>query len=430
MKKIVLLLLCIIAILALPFAIGFISQQRSITITEKYRSNSNINTIESQFQRGWFHSNITFKTSLYLPSISDKNINIVVHQSMRQGPILWGNNRPLAFGFADLSTTIELPKDLQKRIHQSIGQTANISLLSQLHYDGSQDSKLFIPAFTHQQNDMQFTMHALTLTEHNNLDLDHVHGIVNWQGMEFTGIKSGQQVKLVLGKSTLNFNLQKHGVIWTGNSNGQTAILKLLGKAKQLIFNDLNIDVKTNMDHKQRISSHLSMHVGHLNNDHVMYDLGQFTIALKHIPLTLYEKIQELQDHVAKLPSEQRQQALQGMGFSMFSVLPDILASEPIIELSDASLNTPNGNMHAELRFSLLGLTKQDMMNFTKIKRHIQADIQISFPSALLKSSDMQKAETFIKRGWLIKQGHMLHGSLHMTDGILTINKQTISLPF
>lgn len=430
MKKITVLLLFIIAILALPFGIGFITQQRSEAVTEHYRSNPNVHALESQFQRGWFHSDITSRASLFLPDISAKNIEVIVHQSVRQGPILWGDKRPLAFGFADMKIDIELPKDIQSKITQAIGNMPKISLLSQLHYDGSQDSTLSIPVFTHAKDDVQLTMYPLKLTEHNNLNMDKVQGTLQWQGMEFAGIKAGEKVNIFLGENTLDFDLQKSSAIWTGNTNGQANKLNILGKEHQLKFTNLNLNIQTNIDNKKRVSSTVGIDFEQLDKDGTVYDSGKLKFALKQIPLSFYERIQKLQVQIAKLPSEQRQQAMQNMGFSMLSVLPDILAGEPIIELSDISLNTPEGNIHGELHLSLLGLNKQDIMNFTKIKQHIRADMQVSFPSALLSRSDMAKAQNFIQKGWLIKHNNMLHGTLHMVDGVLTINDQPIALPF
>lgn len=430
MKKIAVLLLCILVILALPFGIGLITEQRSEAITEHYRSNPSIHAFESQFKRGWFHSEISSTASLFLPDISADNINVIVHQSVRHGPILWGDHRPLAFGFADMKIDIELPTDIQRKITQTIGNMPKISLLSQLHYDGSQDSILFIPEFSHAKDDVKLTMHPLTLRMHSNLNMDQVHGSWDWHGMQFEALKAGEKVHLTLGKSTLTFDLQKSGALWTGNTNVQADTLDIIGKAHQLKFQRLNLDGQTSIDNKKRVSSVLGMHFEQLNKDGIIYSLGNSKFSLKQIPLSFYEKIQKLQAQVAKLPPEQRQQALQNMGFSLFSVLPDILTSEPIIELSEVSLNTPDGNIHGALHLSLLGLDKQDMMNFIKIKRHIRADLQVNFPSALLSKSDIAKAQDFIDKGWLIKENNMLHGTLHMADGILTINKQTISLPF
>jgi len=430
MKKIAVLLLCILAILALPFGIGLITEQRSEAITEHYRSNPSVHAFESQFKRGWFHSEITSTASLFLPDISSDTINVIVHQSVRHGPILWGDHRPLAFGFADMKIDIELPTDIQRKITQTIGNMPKISLLSQLHYNGSQDSTLSMPEFSHAKDDVKLTMHPLTLRMHSNLNMDKIQGSWDWHGMQFEALKAGEKVNITLGKSILTFDLQKSGVLWTGNTNVQADTLDIIGKAHQLKFQHLNLDGQTSIDNEKRVSSVLGMHFKQLNKDGIIYSLGNSKFSLKHIPLSFYEKIQKIQSKIAKLPQDQRQQALQSMGFSMFSVLPDILDGEPIIELSDVSLTTPDGTIQGNLKLSLLGLSKQDMMNFIKIKRHIRADLQVNFPSALLSDSDMAKAQAFIDKGWLMKQHNNLYGTLHMADGILTINKQTIALPF
>jgi len=430
MKKSIIFLCLIGGILALPFGIGLITQQHNQTITEHYRSNATVHELESQFHRGWFHSEIVSKASLFLPDISPENIDVIVHQSIRQGPILWGDNRPVAFGFADMKVDIELPTNIQHHISQTIGHMPSISLLSQLHYDGSQDSTLSIPEFSHKKDAMLLTVHPLTLHMHSNLEMNNLQGSWHWDGMTYKDIKAAENVSITLGKSVLTFDLQKSTMLWTGTTDIHADSLDIIGQAHQLKFEHLNLNGKTHIDNKKRVSSFLGVHFETLNHDGTLYSSGNSNVSLKQIPLSFYEKTQQLQTQIAKLPPEQRQLALQSMGFSMLSVLPDMLDGEPIIELSDVSLTTPDGIIQGSLAFSLLGLNKQDIMNFTKIKQHIRADIQVDFPTALLSKADMAKARAFMDKGWLIQQDNKLYGTLHMADGTLSINNKTIALPF
>ena len=114
----------------------------------------------------------------------------------------------------------------------------------------------------------------------------------------------------------------------------------------------------------------------------------------------------------------------------MLSLLPDIIAAEPVIEINDASLQTPNGEVKSHLRIAMIGLKKNDIFNFPKVKKHIQANIFVRFPMALVHENNRSQIMDYIQKGWLIQQGHMLEGKLHMADGVLTINQQTIALPF
>jgi len=425
MKKITVLALFIIAILAVPFGIGFVTEQRSEELTAHYRSNPAIHAIEDSFQRGWFHSDVLSKMSLYLPEISDKNIEVVVHQSVRQGPILWGDHRPLSFGFADVKTDIELPADMQNEFTQTLGRS--ISILSQLHYDGSQSSTLSMPGFTHTSKDnTHTTFHPLTLKAHSNLPVKKIQGTLNWQGIELS--KGDNHTKI--GKSLSHIDVQKEGIIWVGDMDWSTDTLSFRNKENTFHIERLNVNGETFIDTQQRVSSSQSLHVERIKNQGIEYGPGKYTIILNHIPLSVFEKLDKMQKQISALPVAQQEQAMKNMGFSMFSLLPDILAAEPEIKLHDVLLTTPDGDIQGELYFTLTGLNKQDVMNFTKIKKHIRMDMQVQFPQALVPDAKRVNIENLLQKDWLLEEGDMLHSTLHMTDGVLTINNQPVPLPF
>ncbi|MBN4061385.1 DUF945 family protein [bacterium AH-315-G11] len=426
MKKIAVLSLCIIAILAVPFAVGFVTQQRSEALTEHYRLNPNIRSIDSTIQRGWFHSSILSKLSVYLPDISNNPMTFTVHQSVRQGPVLWGDNRPVAFGFADVKTDIELPANIQNKLTQTFGEIPTITLLTQLYYDGSQDSQLSIPELSHDEQDTHIIMHPLQLQAYSDLPVQHLQAMLNWQGMQIS--HANGQVNI--GKSTSHTNAQKEGIIWVGDMDWSTDSIEFIDKKNTLRMEQININGETAIDTQQRISSSQSLHVEKIQNKGIAYGPGKYTIVFNHIPLSVFEKLDEMQQKISALPAEQQEQAMKNMGFSMFSLLPDILAAEPEIKFHDALLTTPDGDIQGELYFTIKGLNKQGVINFTKIKKHIRADMQVKFPWALVSDSSRANIENFLQKGWLLEEGDMLHSTLHMADGALTINNQPVALPF
>jgi len=426
MKKITVLALFIIAILAVPFGIGFVTQQRSEALTKHYSLNPNIRSIDSAVQRGWFHSSILSKLSVYLPDISNSPITFTVHQSVRQGPILWGDNRPLAFGFADVKTDIELPAKIQNKLTKTFGEIPTITLLTQLYYDGSQDSQLSIPELSHEDQETHIIMHPLKLDGYSDLPVKHLQAVLNWQGMQIS--HTNGQVNI--GKSTSHTNAQKEGVIWIGDMDWSTDSVEFIDKKNTLRMEHIDINGETAIDTQQRVSSSQSLHIERIKNQGIEYGPGKYTIILNHIPLSVFEKLDKMQQQISALPVAQQEQAMKNMGFSMFSLLPDILAAEPEIKLHDILLTTPDGDIQGELYFTLTGLKKQDMMNFTKIKKHIRMDMQVQFPWALVPDAKRANIETLLQKDWLLEDGDMLHSTLHMADGVLTINDQPVALPF
>jgi len=118
------------------------------------------------------------------------------------------------------------------------------------------------------------------------------------------------------------------------------------------------------------------------------------------------------------------------MSFSMLALLPDVLAANPVIEINKLQLTTPAGDVSGSLQLQFPGLTQQDMMNLPKLKRHIQADMQLDFPAALVPVQSQPNIQALQQKGWISLKDGILHIKLHMADGVLSINQKTVPLPF
>jgi uncharacterized protein YdgA (DUF945 family) len=284
-----------------------------------------------------------------------------------------------------------------------------------------------MPEFTQTSKDnTHITFHPLTLKAHSNLPVNQIQGTLNWQGIELS--KGDNHTKI--GKSSSHIDVQKEGVIWVGDMDWKTDTLSFRNKDNSFHIEHIDINGETLIDTQQRVSSSQSLHIERIKNQGIEYGPGKYTIILNHIPLSVFEKLDKMQQQISALPVAQQEQAMKNMGFSMFSLLPDILAAEPEIKLHDVLLTTPDGDIQGELYFTLTGLKKQDMMNFTKIKKHIRMDMQVQFPWALVPDAKRANIETLLQKDWLLEDGDMLHSTLHMADGVLTINDQTVALPF
>ena len=425
MKKIIIPVLLLMAVLLMPLGIGLLAQQRYEALIAYQSNTPAIQSIQTHIQRGWFHSKITSDISLYLPDISDQHIDIVMQQSLRHGPVLWGDNRPVSLGFADMQSRITLPDDMQHSLLQAL--VSHLSLLTQLHYDGSQSSRLAISELEYLGNDKtHITLYPVKITNHGDLTMQQMQSSLNWQGMQV----DKEQLRFYIGSSQSHMDIQKSGALWTGAMDWHSDELGFWQGQRALQARQVDIKADTRIDEKQRVSGTQSLYIERIEDQGTGYGPAAYTLAINHIPMTVFEKLQDIQQQIAAQPVNQQQQAMERMGMSMFALLPDILAADPEIKLYNTSFTTPDGSITANIELSLHGLNKQDAMNLPKIKQHLRADMQLQLPALLLSENKDLPIDQLLQKGWLIEKNGLLTTSLHMADGMLTINQQAIPLPF
>ncbi|MDQ6955048.1 MAG: DUF945 family protein [Mariprofundaceae bacterium] len=426
MKKIIALLLLFTSLLASPFVIGIMTEQRIEDLVAQYRLSTNVEHIEIDIQRGWLHSEVISKVTMHLAELGDKNVDLTFHHNVRHGPVLWGAQRPLHIGFADVQSELILPLEIQDQLSAVLDKIPAMTLRTQLNYDGTQDSQLSLAEFHFDDQGTQIIIRPLTLIVHGSLLFDRIQGKLNWQGVTFITAKQ----KLTLAQSTAQIDMQEESAIWVGDMSWSSDSIQFSNSETTLEIKNINITAQTSIDQQKRISTTQALKIGRINHNDMAYGPATYTMLLNHIPLSVFEKLESIQNNIATLPAKQRTQAMQAMGFSMFSVLPDILAAEPEIEWRDILLVTPYGDVQGSLRITLAGLNERDMLNFQKIKQHLQADMQLQIPVALLSSNDLNKLDQWIEKGWLVERDMMLYSTLRMIDGRLTINDKRIPLPF
>jgi len=423
MKKIILAIISVaIILLSIPFGIGIITEQRFKTTMASLNQQSNGTVKVSTYQRGWFHSQATTQVTF---NNQKNDVTLIFHSVIRHGLLLWGNDQPISLGFADTDTQLELESNLNKQITQTFGEQALPTLSTHIYYDGSSDSNLSTPELSHRDESKHASIdiHPLNLQIHSDKDVKHIHGSLSWLGLDI----QGEQGKARWGNSYSQFSLSD---TWNGKMDWHTDFLDIHDGQRQFMLSELDLTASSQLDEQQRVSMTQKLQFENLQIDQRSFDDATLNLSIEHLPISVLERIQAIQKEIFSLPVEQQQQATQAMGFKMLSLLPDILAAEPVIDIHQLSISTPEGQVLGDFHLSIQGISKQDMFNIAKLKKHIQASMNIEFPAALMPAGKSQQLLTLQQKGWLQESHGMLHSSVLMHDGTLTINDHPIALPF
>jgi hypothetical protein len=403
-----------------PFAIGVMLEKYNQQMKANYHNDTNIIMEDTSYQRGWFHTQIT--THITVQPNTAKPMTFTIHENLRHGPILWGYGQPIALGFSDLHADVSFSNAVKNTIQQALGSMPNIRISGHIAYNGSSAGTLNIPAFHHHNTDKDITIEfqPLLLQASSDIQMKQSVGDLNWQGITMTSPQGSAHI----GQNTSHFNITKLANVWVGNMDWHADKVHITNLNKDITISGIHVTSQTDMDEQQRVSSQQSIHVDNFELNQRHFEAGNIQLVVQHIPAASLEKLRKVQ---AQAISTQNQYAA---GMNMLGLLPEIIAAEPIIAINDASLQTPDGKIDASLRIAMKGLQKNDVFNFPKLKKHIEADMFIRFPAKLVHENNQDKINSFIEKGWLIQQGDMLEGKLHMLNGELTINQQSIPLPF
>ena len=185
MKKIIILLLVIAAVLALsPFFIGSQAESKVREMYTKANEYPNINFEITEYNQSWFSSDVKIKLLLDVAGAPTSDTDsLIITQKMQHGPLLWKSG-DFGFGLADIQYGIELPKEIKQEMDKMDGlKSDSIAVVSRLAFDGSSTSSISISPFTLNKNNNQVIVKQGQFDATVNMSGQILLG-GDWQGMQ------------------------------------------------------------------------------------------------------------------------------------------------------------------------------------------------------------------------------------------------------
>ncbi|MDX8398258.1 MAG: DUF945 family protein [Mariprofundaceae bacterium] len=406
------------------FSIGQLSQGYSQNLWHKINQSNAMQIKKISSTNNLFHQVIQSQLTITPPNQAP--IILDMTQSFRYGPILWGQNRRWDWGFTDADISITLPSLLQQQIHNTLGQNILLNLTSHIAYDGSQQALLEVQPFTSNATGKRLKFHAMHLSIDCNSSWDKYQARLNWQGLQFDTPTS----HIHIGDTQSTFSLQNNAQIWLAKLDHFNGKLDIQQKDKALVLQKTHINSSLSYDDQQRVSILQNIQFDGLQYNQEEFTAGQYQLKLENIPQSLWLKLLELQQQLSAKPAAQHQQLMQSMAFSMFALLPGILNAQPNIEINQLKFKHASGDIEVNIKTSLKGLNGKDMFNLPKIKRQLFADIQVTVPYIFAAKHAPLVLDRLQQQGWAVLEGGQLKSKIQMQQGVLTVNKQAVALPF
>lgn len=425
MKKLFIIMLLLIAgILISPRFIGEIVEKEYQIALDKVNENPAVTIQSATFNRGWFSGNAVIKMTVLFHHEEIDDFNLTVEDDLSFGPIVFTDDgisfalshSKSSLNFIDLTAEKEIEDFIKHKVHISALMTFSRDIITRIAIDEAS-----------KEVDGNTIVSTKAFGEFVLENESKLYGDFNWGGLTATTADE----KFTIGP--VNFSLDQRlvsGSYYQGNaiSTGNFDFLITSIESKDatnnpvLLVNNALISVMSSLENDlmeikvsyaiDKLAS-LGQQFANINLDFVFKNL--------HIDV--------MQDINTFLTSLSDDETFSSSNMNKISALTArILENDPIIEIKDLSVETPNGKIVSAMQVEV-DKAHFDSSNFMSIVAAINATAQGEAPMAFFIPLGLEPMiEAYIEQGFLIKNEDNITVNLKYSQGQLNVNGNVMSL--
>ncbi len=247
-------------------------------------------------------------------------------------------------------------------------------------------------------------------------------GEITWEGLTFTG-KEGV---VNLSETTIKTDVEHYQGVWVGNVVWDQKKVLFEGQGKKLMIKNLHLDSDTHIGTRDDlVDTVINSTVESVDVAGEMYGPGVYRMSMENLPVDTLAKIQQLESKAAS-------HAAQSVNMQdLMTLLPEMLSHGPVLEISEMEVSTPHGNVQGTLKTTLPETAPEQFADIQHLKKSVLIDADLTVPAVYFADSKMAPvADNLTLNGFIEAKDGMLHSTLHMADGKLSINGKPVPLPF
>lgn len=449
MKKLIGLLLLLGAVVAGgPFVSGILVEQRYQELLAEDAFENTVTLQNESYERGWFSSTIVTQVEVTEPQVAAAYAQYKTKADAAAG-ISSGDSRPMfrvesvihhgpawleggfGMGLARVDSRLILD-DNERAEMSSVFEGEAISMQTMVHFGRSAEAKINIAKATITKSASGETVifHPIS-SSWLVMDLgNRIKGEITWSGMD----ASGGKVDLHFSGAVIKTSMERHADLWVGDLSWDQDEWRFGELGKQVAFKGLHFDtdsgVNANGDLVEGLNVNMTLQSADVAGQE--YGPGVYRMSISNLPVDTLVKIQKAQDEMARASaSDPTGRAAVAASRQILMMLPELFSRGPVIEISELKVATPQGEVRGNLKISLPETAPEMLLNPQYLKQIIRADAELTVPAAYFSAPQAaQAAYNFTQSGLIEQRDGMLHSSLHMADGQLTVNSKPVPLPF
>lgn len=363
-----------VLILIAYYVMGFIMQSTLNKNINSIPKTPIINVHLDKYQRGFFSSQTILTLKMHVPAqkITDKNgiakiepaadLDISIPLTVKHGPIVFNDNG-IRFGIGQATT--------QPETHYGV----------LVNYFNETVLSYALPSFdihgTDGSNEGRFQLNWLGVNALLSVSasLDKINGNFNLYGLN--GSTGNTRVKI--GEVTHTLKLKRHqDWLWLGQSHVNVSSATVSEMSEKLFdLEGFDLKLSSNITEKAlNFNCELSLQKLVANNQ--TYGPGIFKLSVKNLDPVVMATLYQQELNMLENDSDSNLTML-----ALITEFPKLLAKGPILELSEITLNVPEGQIIGNLKLSIPENAGNDL---SQIMQKIHGEGHFKAPIAVIKA--------------------------------------------
>ncbi len=427
MKKLfIAILLLITASLIAPKFIGGVVETEYKSVLDKIAENPAITINTSTFIRSWFGGKVTTDITILLHDDEIDDIKLVVEDNLSFGPVIF-TDRGVKFALSYSQANINVKKLLlDEEIADFINDKVQVTGL--LTFSKDVVSTIVIDKIS-KEVDGNKIVSSPALGEFVLADNKRVYGEFNWDGLTATTSEESFAIgktSFTLDQTLIAGDYYQGNAISTGDFNfaiasisandatGNEVLLlkKLIIGAMSSVENDL---MKIAVNYRAQEMKSAGQHLKNANLE----------LVFNRIDINVMQKVNTL---LASVSADGEDTLNESSMKKISPLVTELLASDPILEIKDLSVETPEGKIESALSMTI---DKQifDANNLMSIMAAVKADANGNAPMPFFAKLGLAPmVDMYVEQGLLLKKEQELSFKASFAQGQLNVNGNVIPL--
>jgi len=427
MKKLFIVIALLIAIaLVAPQFIGSIVETEHQSGIDKLNENPAITINSASFERSWFHGKAITEMTILLQDEEIEDITIIVEEDLLFGPVmLTGEGVEFALSYSQASINFK-----ELLIDEEIGDFIN----NKIHISGLLTfSKDIVSKFVIDKVSKEIDGNTIVSTRAvGNFTLEdekRFYGDFSWAGLTATTSAENftiKEVKFSLDQTLIAGNYYQGNAISTGDFDFSISSIKSEDATGNIIFSldDLLVSAMSAVtDDLMKIS--MKYNVDKIESVGQQLENANLEVIMNGLNITVMQEVNTLMSGI----SSGGEDMFSPENMEKISALTTkLLADDPVIEIKDLSVQTPEGKIESAM---LISIDKSlfDEANIMSIMAAVKADANGNAPMPFFTKLGLAPmVDMYVQQGLVIQKEDELSFKVKFAQGQLNVNGNIIPL--
>lgn len=425
-KSFILIALLSVVFFVSPKFVGGIVETEYQSALNKLNDNPAITIKSTTFNRDWFSGKVVTEMTVLLHNEDVNDLDIVIEDNISFGPVAFtdeGVKFALSYSksninFTDLVIEEEVESFIKNKIHLSALLTFSKDIITQIVID--EVSK---------ETDGNTIVSAKAVGKFILENENRLYGDFNWAGLSATTADESfsiESVKFSLDQTLISGSYYQGDAISTGDFDFSLSSVKVKDTTGNLTFslNNFLINATSSVDN-DLMDIKMNYSVDKLATAGQQLEHANLNAAFSRLNITV---MQEINAFLIML-SNDGEQVFSSENMNKLSVLMvKLLANDPMIEIEDFSVVTPEGKIESAAQVSA-DKKLFDKTNFMSIIAAINATANAKAPLKFFSKFGLAPMiEHYVEQGFIINNEGNISVNVNYSKGQLNVNGKVIRL--